>query len=411
MKNQSTKWYNNPVCIKLGCAAVGTLGTIAIGLIKLNYYQKKLDMGRRSREAERKKIREEEQNEEARKRAEKVAEEQAVALRQQHELQEEESRSAQFEPLSEKLSKFINPIHALVGKLFGEGEIGVLFGPKGVGKSSLVYQLVESISNGTKCGLFDRDYSDDPTPQKVFVYDLEQHDNQLQKRLAGFKDNHNVFVLTDRTFPSVESWLLHVRSIANEIVGAKAVVVLDNITKLGGWSSANSIISLFAGMEEIQHEATMRNSVISFLIVGHSNKAASDTNPISDANLIGSSTMTDFASCIVAIGNTGKADHKYLKVLHNRNYEEPENVMVVKRVADLGLPIHFEFVCEKSERDVLPDKKTGEPSLPMDEVEVYESILYMQAHNYTNVQMANELGCSEGTIRNRKKEMKERGIC
>lgn len=85
--------------------------------------------------------------------------------------------------------------------------------------------------------------------------------------------------------------------------------------------------------------------------------------------------------------------------------------MVVKRVADLGLPIHFEFVCEKSERDVLPDKRTGEPSLPMDEVEVYESILYMQEHNYTNVQMAKELRCSEGTIRNRKKEMKELGIC
>jgi hypothetical protein len=75
----------------------------------------------------------------------------------------------------------------LFGELWTTGEVCVMFGEAGVGKSLLGVQIADSITNGKPIAPFDLSAS----PQKVLYVDLEKTAEQFKRRYSGPTDGGN----------------------------------------------------------------------------------------------------------------------------------------------------------------------------------------------------------------------------
>lgn len=69
----------------------------------------------------------------------------------------------------------------LFGEFWLEGEIAVMFGDTGKGKSALAMQIAESVARAKKIGPFQTV----PDPQKVLYIDLEMNEKQFETRYAA----------------------------------------------------------------------------------------------------------------------------------------------------------------------------------------------------------------------------------
>ena len=230
----------------------------------------------------------------------------------------------------------------LYDELWREGEIAVLFGEPGAGKSLLAMHIAQMISRGTGAGRG----PNAARPQKVLYIDLKLTDDQFQvrysgqigrgrsKRQAKHKFGENLLrVGVDLARASAAGPIARV--LASGIrrmlkdTGAK-VVVLDSLSRLRGSNQGTrEEVPIMRELERIRRELG-----VSILAVTNSVRRDA-AKPIELYHLHASRVMASYADSIFALVKSRTAENGfYIKQVRSRNGEA---VYTEKRVLALTL--------------------------------------------------------------------------
>ena len=257
----------------------------------------------------------------------------------------------------------------LFGPFWHEGELAILFGDTGTGKSVLAVQMAENIASGT---IIDPAFESKAQPQSVLYLDFEMTDKQFELRYCdevheGDAATQNHFEFSDNFYRAEidlsaevpNGYLTFYEFLRAEIERlleetAAKVLVVDNITFL--CHTTESSREAIALMRELK---TLKDKYgLSILALAHTRKRAS-RRPISLFDLHGSRALANFADSIFAVGEscfTHEARYfKHLKVRSREIQYDTSNVpgfVLAKRGRNF---LHFAFVGYNTEFAHLKD--------------------------------------------------------
>jgi len=198
------------------------------------------------------------------------------------------------------------------------GELAVLFGDTGIGKSVLGVSIADALSRGVNLlGL-----ENQCLPQKVIYYDFELSDKQFEKRYSNnegtshtFSSNlytdcidFSEFVLTDR---KVKFEHLLIERLKKHIleVGAN-IIIIDNITFLSTQTSQDAQVAMeiMKLLKQLKEEMQ-----VSILVLAHTPKRP-PSEGITINHLAGSKHISNFADSVFAIGiSKNDKGYRYMK--------------------------------------------------------------------------------------------------
>lgn len=294
----------------------------------------------------------------------------------------------------------------LFGEFWYEGEVCVLFGDSNCGKSILAVQVGNAISQGstTVAGAF----KSQATSQKVLYFDFELSDKQFEQRYSDDYQDHYIFhdnffrleINPDmKVMSGVPYEEIVVGEIEKEIKETNAgIVIIDNITFLRNDNTqSKDAIMLMKQLKELKNRHNL-----SMLILAHTPKR-NQSFPLNQNDLSGSKMLMNFCDSAVAIGRSCKDKaYCYLKQIKARStpiiYGDG-NVGVCKIEKEFNF-LQYKFIEYSKESEhlkQLSDSKEYEDNL----------ILEMNKAGKTNIDIAQVLNCSEGTVRNRLKKLQK----
>lgn len=207
----------------------------------------------------------------------------------------------------QKRANLLPPAVKLFGNLFIEGELCILAGDNGAGKSILAMLIAEAISSGKKdlLGLIiESGFT------KVLFYDLELSDRQFQSRVNGhiFHPNFLFAQYAGETLSFTEI------NQTVEATGAK-VLIIDNLTAL---SEKNTIdpdaaLKVIRGLNSIKRELS-----VSILVIAHTPKIPPGTD-LTTNQISGSKKLTDLCDSAFFLGKSNQGQHiRYIKQVKTR---------------------------------------------------------------------------------------------
>lgn len=260
-----------------------------------------------------------------------------------------------MEPIGQALNKNSQKVDFLSTNVLRHGGILVMFGPKGMGKTTLAMQLVFCIAEGKLCDVLPIEGVTQQPPQIVFYYDLEMQPEQIKERYGEITSENIRW--DNKLFGNISDWLDDVEfQSAPERLSSDATIVIDNITKCGtGQIQPDVITKMFNRINKIQENASQRGIHLSFIIIAHSTNVDLKDKPLSLNDLAGNSNLSNFADAVVGIAPTRIKEHRLIKVFTNRNHPEPNQVLLVER-GKVGY--HLSFIRKElvDEQEVLPYK-------------------------------------------------------
>ena len=235
----------------------------------------------------------------------------------------------------------------LLGELWRQNELCMLFADTNIGKSVLAVQIGDSIARGQGIA----DLSCQAPPARVLYLDFELNRVQFMQRYSNGDEDHQFaktffraeYNVIHDTPPNVDENDLLIAAIEYNIKRVNAtVLIIDNITCLrGGTENSAVALSLMKNLKALKAEHKL-----SILVLAHTPKRRNPTQPISADDLHGSKLLINFADSAFAIGkSTADADLCYLKQIKQRNTAQrygPGNVCL-GRIQKPGAFLHFEF--------------------------------------------------------------------
>jgi len=242
----------------------------------------------------------------------------------------------------------------LLGELWHQGELCMLFADTNIGKSVLAVQIGESIARGQGMGPF----TCQAPPAQVLYLDFELSKAQFGLRYSNGDEDHQFsdnFFRAQYNFvpdppPGVDENELLIAAIEYKIKLVEAtVLIIDNITCLrGGTENAAVALSLMKSLKSLKADHNL-----SILVLAHTPKRRNPTQPISADDLHGSKLLVNFADSAFAIGkSTAETDLCYLKQIKQRNTRQrygADNVCLC-RIQKPGSFLHFTFEGYSAER-------------------------------------------------------------
>ena len=274
----------------------------------------------------------------------------------------------------------------LYAPLIVQGEITIFFGDTGIGKTILSVMIAIYIAK----------------KHKLLYVDLELTDKQFEKRYRNEDGNHfnfpgNFFRATNEILKELPNDISYeeffIKSLKDRIREfSTEVVVLDNLTKIcSSTDSAKSTIPIMNALSALKFEEG-----ITFLVLEH-NKKVEEWRPISLNDLQGSKMKSNFADSVFTIGRSAYDKNiRYIKQLKVRSGElvyDEENVLVCELTTSSGY-LGFSEIGYQNERELLKQQDSNSYEDKIAEV------LQLKARGMSNVQIARQMGRSEGTIRN-----------
>ncbi|MBD1383740.1 AAA family ATPase [Mucilaginibacter rigui] len=299
-------------------------------------------------------------------------------------------------------AKNMPEIYKMFDVFLHSGELGILFGDTGIGKSILAVAIADAVSRGSN--LLSLENQCDPC--KVIYYDFELSDKQFQKRYSDedgtmhmFSDNlftDNVDftqLVTDRQY-KFENALLD--KIKQDIIDTDAkLIVIDNITFLSAQTSSDVQVA----MELMKLLKQLKTELgVTILVLAHTPKRqASQSLTIND--LAGSKQLSNFADTVFAIGvSAADSGHRYVKqVKPSRSGElvyDKSNVLkceLQREESDESL-LTFKFIEFCDEASLLAD------SLDMESLKEEALRLRATVPGITIRQIGQQLGVSKTTV-------------
>jgi len=240
------------------------------------------------------------------------------------------------------------------------GELAILFGDTGIGKSILAVAIADAVSRGQGLLMLENQYS----ACKVIYYDFELSDKQFQKRYSSeigdihlfsnnlFTDNVDFAELIVDRHNKFESVLLEKIKSDIKDVDAK-LIIIDNITFLSAQTSSDVQVA----MELMKLLKQLKTELgITILVLAHTPKRHA-SQPLTINDLAGSKQLSNFADTVFAIGvSSADSGYRYIKqVKPSRSGElkyDASNVLkceLLRSEVDQTL-LTFQFVefCEES---------------------------------------------------------------
>lgn len=292
----------------------------------------------------------------------------------------------------------------MFGQYFHEGEICILAGKTGTGKSTLAYTIADGISKGNSI----LEQANECEPQKVLFYDFELTERNIKKRFFQYEPNEN-FLRPDMTkillqhdgqfnFDIIEDDILQ--------TGAK-VIVIDNISAIVLRSLQDADTSL-----QLMKDATnLKNKMdVSILLIAHTPKLR-ETRPLELYDIAGSSHLHNFIDSAVMVGKSSQdVNLRYIKQVKSRNAGEMDNVMTVEINPENWL--HFDYVGMSPESEHLQYDDLKAEQKRNELIEIAESIIGNREISYNDFcsKYAEQFGKSQETGKKIHKQLKQMNL-
>lgn len=288
----------------------------------------------------------------------------------------------------------------LFNELWYENEICILFADTNLGKSILALQISNALSKGVSIFGFKMEI----TAQKVLYFDFELSDKQIENRYSDQYSGHYIFspnllrveINPEQEIPAefkdFDEFLCH--SLEKAIIDQNAkIIVIDNLTYLKtDTEKAKDALPLMKFLNSIKKKYNL-----SILVLAHTPKRDA-SKPLTKNDLSGSKMLMNFCDSCFAIGESAQETGlRYIKQIKQRNTEllyDTQNIIVCKIGKEVNF-LEFVFVGFENEMDHLK---------PRNNEEQLSEILLLKKQGLPNTQIAEKLGISEGTVRNKIKK-------
>ncbi len=299
----------------------------------------------------------------------------------------------------------------LFGDFWLEGEMTVLFGETGSGKSVLAMQIARALAGGPRLEPFEMDVE----PGRVAYFDFELTDDQFQKRYTSdasrpgetspFPDNlircpPQVLRSLPPGFENFHDFLIGSITHLVEYLDAK-FIILDNIT----WLSPNLEASPTAQRLMKTLVQLKKELGISILVLAHTQKRFSRT-PIEIAHLNGSKMLSVFADSMFALGTSRRGKRlRYIKATKHRNTpdRDAETEVATVKIGKEGNFLGFTYVDLTDERS-----HNGWSYGQADRPEFVEQVRGLAERQFTQREIAEQLGVGSTTINRCLKALKRK---
>jgi hypothetical protein len=296
----------------------------------------------------------------------------------------------------------------LFGEFWFEHELCILFSDTNLGKSCLAVQIANSISKGNPIPGFKMEAK----RQEVLYFDFEFFDKQFEVRYSNNNTDHYSFdnylyraeIDPERSdykefgFDNFEKYLYY--SLEDKIIslGTK-ILIVDNLTYLKDETEkAKSALPLMKYLQMLK-----KKHELSILALAHTPKRDL-SKPITRNDLQGSKMLINFCDSSFAIGeSTSDKNLRYLKQIKARNTEiiyDTENVILCQ-IEKPDNFLQFSFLDYSSEK-----KHLKEISEKDRETRIQEAV-ELKKQGFSNVEIANKFGVSEGAVRKWLKKQEE----
>ena len=206
------------------------------------------------------------------------------------------------------------PPGMLLGELWHEGELAVMYGDTSSGKSLLAVQLAEAIARGRAIKPFEITTE----AQKVLLLDLGRSREQFARRYTAEPDEGDAVKAYEFSPDLVRVSLKNAVQIAPaklesviERSGAK-VVIIDSLAYLQRYALPRETVAVMRELRRLQNRFGL-----SILVLMNTSRVVNQRG-ISAADIPCSAVVTSHADSVFAIGRSGsKSDVRYFKHLKN----------------------------------------------------------------------------------------------
>jgi len=274
----------------------------------------------------------------------------------------------------------LTEIRELFGNFWSSGEISILAGDTGVGKSVLAVQIADAITHRTSSFL-----NETITHHaRVLYFDFELTDKQFSKRYKdhAFSDSLYRVTINPLYFGDVEFNFSYIREVIDET--NIRIIILDNITAL----TMNNLEDSKCANLVMAELKKLSLTGISILVLGHIPKVKKNI-PITVDHLAGSKRLAYFADNVFFLCRSSEGmDFRYIKQVKCRNAKERENIILVKIIDNKGPA--FDFVRHDTERNHL--------AIDTIDNEMVEMILELKKEGNSLRDIAETTGISKSSV-------------
>jgi KaiC/GvpD/RAD55 family RecA-like ATPase len=244
----------------------------------------------------------------------------------------------------------------IIGNLIREGDITILFGDEGTGKSIFAFQMAIAASTGKPLYGNADEFQNAAGPMKTLIFDFELECRELFDR---YSESGLAYSFSDNLLRSdINPDCLDLENGDNKLMKAVQLqieqtqpkfVVVDNITWLSSESQDTKIASDF--MKQLT--ALQRKMGLTVVVVAHTPKR-NTSEPIESKHLAGSSNLKNFAKNIIAVSPSKRDPNiRYVKHVKCRNafkIHGADNVIQcqIERDPNSAL-LEFKFMCTNPE--------------------------------------------------------------
>lgn len=236
----------------------------------------------------------------------------------------------------------------LLGPLWQEGELTVLFGPTNTGKSVLAVDIADAIAHGR--GLFDG-LLPTSSPKRVLYVDFELSEGQFAIRYKGRLFSDQLFRATpDYDFIDVKGFRQAVVIDMLEFCKQSRadVLIVDNLSNVNPDNTQAGEAAIL-----VQDFRRIKNQLgISIMLIGHTPKII-PSQSVDLANLAGSAQLTNLIDSCFALNRAGNGQ-VYIKQLKQRNDQQifgSDNVILGKVHKEEY--VKFCYLGQRKEADLL----------------------------------------------------------
>lgn len=281
-------------------------------------------------------------------------------------------------------------IPSVFGNFVFEKELVLIGGPSNSGKSIAGMDVILAASTGIH-------HWGDGFQQEVrcksLLIDSEMNDRQWGSRYYGVEGIDNIYratFWTERYYgKEIEDVLDYMeRLLSSE--DAPQLVVVDNISTISSLVSPTEVLRFVFELKRLKEKYNC-----TMILISHTNKKQPG-KPIGLDDFRGSKVLVNMVDSVVAICPTNEGqDTKCFKLLKSRCCKVPDTVYVVR--IDEQPYLHFEYVAEVDEQEVLPQGKKSGPSPIITEFDA-EKILEMHKHGLSIREVSNNIGISKSSV-------------
>ncbi len=305
------------------------------------------------------------------------------------------------------------PIKKLLGSIWFSGELHILFGDNGTGKSVWATQIADALTNGKSAMNI---LPNETEPQKVLFYDFELSDKQFERRYTDetggqYQFSENLFI-DNIDFQSLSAENVAqkpdemiITKIEQAIVKLKPqVLIIDNLTYLKTETTQDAKVAL-----EILRKLNQlkRQYDLSILVLAHTPKTK-DGQPITNNDLAGSKHLSNLVDSISAIGKSKKGkNEKYIKQIKARSGEkqfDTEDVISVELVKN-GSFLGFEYLYCENEYEHLAD--TSRQNQMIEKQMLKQQVFNLKSEGLSIREIEDKVAISKSTIQRWLKESDE----